>query len=153
MVLRYLENRLWVVDLLREANCWSMLERYELWPEGRGRGWRLYTCHALKFNVPANMSMAVVIMSHTWSYFLRPEVDRVTNPRSFRNEAVLVCFIAMSRLDRTVDSIECLRSPNSTSTWPVGIGCPRIIRTLYFDVLKEGRSNFIFRLYSAAWSA
>ena len=32
------------------------------------------------------------------------------------------------------------------------IGCPRIIRTFYFDVLKEGQSNFIFRLHSAAWS-
>ena len=34
----------------------------------------------------------------------------------------------------------------------VDIGCPRIIRTLYFDVLKEGQNNFTFRLYSAAWS-
>ena len=32
------------------------------------------------------------------------------------------------------------------------IGCPRIIRTLYFDVLKEGENNFMFRLYAAAWS-
>ena len=32
------------------------------------------------------------------------------------------------------------------------IRCPRIIRTFYFDVLKEGQSNFIFCLYSAAWS-
>ena len=32
------------------------------------------------------------------------------------------------------------------------IGCPRIIRTLYFDVLKEEKSNFRFRLYLATWS-
>ena len=32
------------------------------------------------------------------------------------------------------------------------IGCPRVIRTLYFDVQEEGKSNFIFSLYSAAWS-
>ena len=32
------------------------------------------------------------------------------------------------------------------------IGCPRIIRTFYFNILKEGQNNFTFRLYSAAWS-
>ena len=34
----------------------------------------------------------------------------------------------------------------------VGIGCHRIIRTLHFDVLKEGKNNFRFHLYLAAWS-
>ena len=32
------------------------------------------------------------------------------------------------------------------------IGCPRIIGTVYYGVPKEGKSNFIFRLYAAAWS-
>ena len=59
---------------------------------------------------------------------------------------------ARKRLDKAS-----LKRQNYTVTFSlvqqtVPIGCSRIIRTFYFDVLKEGQNNFIFRLYSAAWS-